>query len=63
MDSSVPQFAHTDLDGDRVKVIGGELGAVIFANSHDGEQVVIAVRFNDLQPLIDTLTAIKSSEN
>jgi hypothetical protein len=60
--SQKTQFVYTDKDGDRLRVMEGELGAVIWANSHDHEQVVVAVRYADLPALIETLTAIKNNE-
>jgi hypothetical protein len=55
-------FTHTDLDGDRVEVIEGELGAVVWAWAAGGDHVAIAVHYGaDLQLLIDTLTAIQNN--
>lgn len=57
--NAVTQFRHTDGDGDRLLVLEGELGAVLYANSHDHEQVVIAVRGTALEELIEALDTIR----
>ena len=57
--NSVTQFRHTDGDGDRLLILEGELGAVIYANSREHEQVVVAVRGQALQELIEALDMIR----
>ena len=56
-------FQLTDLDGDKLYVTEGELGAVLWANSHDGEHVGVAVRYRDLPGLIAALTGIAARED
>ena len=58
------QFTHTDLDGDFLKVWGGNRGAVIFSADHhvDSISTLVAVRFDKLPELIATLQAILNTD-
>jgi hypothetical protein len=55
-------FTHTDLDGDWMEVVEGEQGAVIWLRPHDGDHGAVAVHYEDLPKLIETLQAILENE-
>jgi len=53
------RYTHTDNDGDRLVIRAGMLGAAIDARSHFAEEKVeVAVRYEHLPALIESLQGI-----
>ena len=53
------RYTHTDNDGDRLVIRAGMFGATIDARSHfSEEQVEVAVRYEHLPALIESLRGI-----
>jgi hypothetical protein len=57
---SKTEFKHTDRDGDKLLVWAGGSGAVI---ETQGDESMVAVNFETLPKLIETLQAILAAEN